>query len=526
MLHPITGRYLSSSFFPLTMPQINLHFTTRALALLLLLALVLTACAANPAAQMPTASPSAEPTITQAPPTTAPSPMPEANSTPEPTAAALSAPLYTISVTLDYATHSLSVVEQIAYTNRTGEALNDLLMIADMQAFPGALALQEVKSSSGPGVEKIALEKTRITMTLDRPLLPGERIVMDASFNLLLPPRSADPTLRPMVFGWSERQTNLVDWYLYIPPYQAGKSWLAHDPGYYGEHQVYEASDFNINLSVLNPPLGLTVAASAPEQADGEWRRYELKQGRTFALSLSPAYIVSQQTIGNVTVVGYAFSYHATAGEAALKTAAESLDLYSRLFGPFPHRTLAVVEADFLDGMEYDGLFFLSNGFYNLYQGTPGEYLIALSAHETAHQWWFGRVGSDQALEPWLDEALCTYSERLYYENMAPQAMDWWQQARVMYYEPRGFVDDSIYNPHREPQAYRAYRDAVYLNGALFLEELRQLVGDEAFFAFLQNYSARFDGKLATGVDFFTVLREYTQADLEALTQKYFASPK
>jgi aminopeptidase N len=271
----------------------------------------------------------------------------------------------------------------------------------------------------------------------------------------------------------------------------------------------------------------LNIAASgASEASDGDWRRYELRQARTFALSLSPDYIVTQQTVGNVTLIGYAFSYHAAAGQASLKTTAEALETYSRLFGPYPHRTLAVVEADFLDGMEYDGLFFLSNGFYNLYHGTPGEYLIALAAHETAHQWWFGRVGSDQALEPWLDEALCTYSERLYYENLAPSGLDWWLQVRVMYYKPRGFVDDTIYNPQHEPQAYRAYRDAVYLNGALFLQDLRELIGDEAFFAALQDYSTRFDGKLATSADFFAIVREHTQVELSPLVQKYFSTPR
>jgi len=199
--------------------------------------------------------------------------------------------------------------------------------------------------------------------------------------------------------------------------------------------------------------------------------------------------------------------------------------LYGRLFGPYPHRSLAVVEADFLDGMEYDGLFFLSNGFYNLYHGTPGEYLVAVAAHETAHQWWFGLVGSDQALEPWLDEALSTYCERIYYENIAPEALNWWWEVRVKYYNPRGYVDDSIYNPQHEAQAYRAYRDAVYLNGAMFLEDLRGLMGDEAFFAFLKDYAARYRGQIASGADFFKVLRAHSSADLTPLLKKYFANP-
>jgi aminopeptidase N len=128
-------------------------------------------------------------------------------------------------------------------------------------------------------------------------------------------------------------------------------------------------------------------------------------------------------------------------------------------------------------------------------------------------------------MQPWLDEALCTYSEKLFYENLYPDALSWWWDVRVLYYQPRGFVDDSIYNPHGEAQAYRAYRDAVYLNGAVFLDELRALVGDEAFFAFLKEYAAQFGGRIAATQDFFTLLRGRSSADLTPLLQKYFAAP-
>ena len=172
--------------------------------------------------------------------------------------------------------------------------------------------------------------------------------------------------------------------------------------------------------------------------------------------------------------------------------------------------------------MEYDGLFFLSNGFYNTSNGTPAEYLTAIAAHETAHQWWYGLVGNDQALEPWLDEALCTYSERLYYEHYYqeshPEVLDWWWTYRIDYYEPEGWVDGSIYNP----QGYRAYRDAVYLNGAVFLEDLRQHIGEEAFLSFLNDYAGRKRGQIATTQDFFTILAEHTSKDIQDIVDQYF----
>jgi hypothetical protein len=502
-------------------------FSLRHFCSLLIYILILSACTPGLSAVTTATSQPAATLASDSPPTAAPV-QPTESPPPSPTTdpTGLPVPRYTLSATLDYPARSVSVVEQIVYTNRNTDVLSELLLVADAQIYPGAFDLQSLSVSSGPAVTATTWERTWLRAQLEHPLQPGESLTLEAAFTLRLPARTADAALRPMVFGWSERQTNLVDWFLYLPPYQTGQGWLAHPPGYYGEHQVYEAVDFKVNLQVTGAPPGLVTASPAPEQTDGDWRSYELKGARTFALSLSPEYQTAVQTVGDVSVTSYFWAYHAAGGQATLETAARSIELYTRLFGAYPHRSLAVVEADFLDGMEYDGLFFLSNGFYNLYDGTPGSYLVALAAHETAHQWWFSAVANDQALEPWLDEALCTYSEKLYLETYAPQAVDWWLQVRVLYYQPRGYVDDSIYNPQKEAQPYRAYRDAVYLNGALFLTDLRQAVGDEAFFAFLQDYASRFRGRIASGADFFSLLAEYSSADLSALRQKYFAPIK
>lgn len=425
---------------------------------------------------------------------------------------------------LDYPAHSLNVQERIAYTHAAEESLSEVWLVMDALLYPGAFQMDSLQSVTGPALKDVRQERIWIKAQLETPLQKGETLELDMAYRLNLPARVAQEGLRPQVFGWSERQTNLVDWYAYLPPYIPGEGWLAHPPGYYGEHQVYPLSDFEVNLQVIGAPADLTIAASAPESQRGEWYTYILEGARTFALSLSPSFTHTTRQVGTVTIHNYAFHYHQNAGERVLNTAAQALELYARLFSPYPHQHLAVVEADFLDGMEYDGLFFLSYGFYNLDNGTPAQYLVALTAHETAHQWFYGVVGNDQALQPWLDEALCTYAEKLYYETYAPEALTWWWEARVKYYQPRGYVDDSIYNPHGEAQPYRAYRDAVYLNGAVFLDELRRAMGDEAFFDFLRLYVSKNQGKIASARDFFGLLRQMTSVPLEPLLQRFFQS--
>jgi aminopeptidase N len=107
------------------------------------------------------------------------------------------------------------------------------------------------------------------------------------------------------------------------------------------------------------------------------------------------------------------------------------------------------------DGMEYDGLIFLSSDFYKQYNGTARSNLATIGVHEIAHQWWFSLVGNDHALEPWLDEALSTYSERIFYENNYPANISWWWQFRVDYFKPTGYVDGSIYQYGFFPQLYQ-----------------------------------------------------------------------
>jgi len=160
----------------------------------------------------------------------------------------------------------------------------------------------------------------------------------------------------------------------------------------------------------------------------------------------------------------------------------------------------------------------LSKDFYNLYDYTPKNYLTFVAVHETSHQWWFEQVANDQALQPWLDESLTTYSERIYYETYHPDMLAWWWSYRIDFYNPGGFVDIPIY----DGQGFRPYTNAVYFRGAHFLEDLRGRIGDEAFFAFIQDYYTQGNGKIVTANDFFRILKTHTTVDISDLVRQYF----
>jgi len=438
---------------------------------------------------------------------------------------------YDLDAILDYLQHSLAVTETIKYVNNNPEALDDLILVVEPNRRLEAFSLVSLTWEAGGSIKDYDLTVDQLHIPLPYPLASGDGVSIVIKYGLkipeILPPSG---TNRPIPYGYTDRQTNIVDWYPYIPPYRSGDGWLVHKNWWFGEHQVFDSADFQVKFRLAEPVQDLVIAASAPSKQDGDTFVYHLDSARTFALSASNEYQVQTTTVGDVTIYSYSFSFDIDAGQEVLQNTADALQLFSQLIMPYPHSSLSVVEADFLDGMEYDGLYFLSHGFYDLYDGTPKGYLTFIAAHETAHQWWYGLVGNDQAMEPWLDEAMCTYMELIFYENIyadyppgsGQSLVDWWWYYRVNFYEPDGWVDGSIYDFDQ----FRPYRDAVYLNGAKFLDDLRNLIGDQAFFSFLRDYAGQNKYQIATGTDFFGLLKENTSKNLNGLLRQYFQTAK
>lgn len=479
---------------------------------LFVLTFFLSACSA--VAPAPTVTPTASliPTATA---TLPPTNTPEPTATPAP---ALERAKYTLDTAIDYAAHTVTVNEKILYPNLTGNQLNTLVIAVVPNLWSGSFTLTGL-SLNGTPVTTYTLDGQRLDIALPDFFKPNDVMTIDIQFSLVLPfAEQEDPGVsRPRIYGYTTRQLNLTNWYPFVVPNINGE-WVLHEPWYYGEHLVYDAADYEVNVRFADPATAPVVAASGlPEAGDG-FTRYTINSARTFALAASREFQVSSLMVGDVTVSSYYFPFFEWGGQAALQASAEALSVYSNRYGAYPHKTLSLVMGDFNDGMEYSAFFYLSRDFYSLYDGTPANYLTFVAVHETSHQWWFEQVGNDQAQQPWLDEALCTYSERIYYENIHPDLIGWWWSYRIDFYNPQGFVDIPIY----DGQGFRPYTNAAYFQGAHFLDELRARIGDEAFFAFIQDYLAQSRGKIVTSNDFFHILATHTSTDYSDIVRQYF----
>ena len=461
--------------------------------------------------QIPVDPPTLESTFTPLPPTNTPLPTLEFTATPLafPTASNPSARTqYTLYALLDYSGHEMAVDETIRYTNQTGVALGEMVMAVEPN-LRGGFSIENIMLDGNPLTYD--LNGQRLSIPLPQALSPGAQITLSMRFRISIPAK-----IKEHPYGYDVDQVNLTDWYPFVVPYSNG--WLLHDPTSLGEHLVYDASDFEVNIRTTKTGVVIAASGLADPDPNGEWTRYRLMGARTFAFSASDQFLVYDATAGAAQIRSYYYPGYETEGAAILNAATRAIGLFEAKFGTYPYGSLSIVQADLNDGQEYDGLIFLATKFYNEYDGSARSNLVAIGVHEMAHQWWFGLVGNDQAMEPWLDEAMAVYSEAIFYKYIYPNSADWWWNFRVNWFGPSGYADTNIY----EAPTFRAYVNAAYLNGANFLEALNYRMGDDDFYRFLQDYTSRYGRGRATAYDFFAVARQNTTEDISDLIAAYF----
>jgi hypothetical protein len=428
-------------------------------------------------------------------------------------------PEYHMQVRLDYNNHLIEVEQTVNYSNHSGEDIKELALVVEPLRTPETFKLRSLLLDQQP-VEGYVLSDARLTIPLAQPLGDGQALSLSLTYSVHLPSRYG-------TLGYTSLQANFHNWYPFFPPYQAGEGWLIHSYSEQGEYLVYPTANFEVTIT--NPDPAVRLAAPGTEQINGETHTYRLEKARSFMWSVSPYLQVISQPVGEVEVKVYYFVEHQAAAEHLLREIGKALEIDQELFGPYPFDTLSAVEFNSQDGMESDGLYFLSYTYFNGYdpeildyEPKFKNYLTIIGVHEVCHNWWYSQVGNDQALEPWLDESLSTYCELLYYQRTNPALATWWWEQRVDYYKPEGWVGTTVYQVYD----YQSYVNAVYLRGAKFLRNLRAAMGDKAFFEALREYAEQGQYQIMSGQDFLQIMEQRSKSDLTPVLEEFFQPEK
>ena len=355
-----------------------------------------------------------------------------------------------------------------------------------------------------------------LSVPLEKEIFKGERAVVEIEFETTL----AKVNHR---LGVTENCINLTEFY----PVLCGYDGSFYESVYYsvGDPYFLEVADYKFNITLPND-YGVACSGDIISTKKGEENStygYFVKNARSIALVLSKEYDCLTEKVGDITL-NYYF-YGKRNHEQTLKTAIKALNYFEKTFGKYPYDTFTVAETDFIQGgMEYSGLAFISS---NLTQDAFDEVVV----HETAHQWWYGGVGSNQTEYAFLDESLAEYSVVLFYENHGEYGLDrellinssltTYRTYCSVYEKLFNKIDTRMIRPLSEFSGEYEYVNIAYIKGCVMLDNLRILIGENKFFDGLKRYYTGYLYEIATPYDLAGAF-EKTGVDTGGFFQSYF----
>ena len=426
-------------------------------------------------------------------------------------------PQYVLDVTVDFDALTVAGTVSILYTNNEREALDAIYL----RLYPNAEHYAEGETQiDAVNVDGDAVattfqddEHTVLRVPLPAPLPPDAQTTLQIAFSVTVPRRSDR-------FGYDEGVMSLGHWYPMLAVYD-DEGWNLDPYVALGDAFYSDAALYTVHVTV---PEETVVAATGVEVERILHRppratiTYVSTATRDFALALSREYQAVSAQVGETTVTSYYLPDHEDGGQRALQVAADALEVYNARFGLYPYTELDVAETSFVifgspGGMEFPGIVFISSELYR-----PGSFftseLDVVVAHEVAHQWWYGVVGNNQVDEPWLDEAFATYSSVIYAEDtQGADAAEAMMGSQVIF--PYQLVqilgaDGPLQRSLLDFDSLLIYQPIVYSKGALFLARLREMLGDDDFFALMQHHYQTHKYGLLAADDFRRSIQEAT----------------
>jgi hypothetical protein len=270
-----------------------------------------------------------------------------------------------------------------------------------------------------------------IKVLLPSSLAPGQKVTITTPFRVKLATYSSRS-------GFDGQSYMICQWYPKPAVYDRF-GW--HPMPYLDQGEFYsEFGNFQVNITLPSQYIvGATGVLQTKEEADkykelgkqnlntiknikytnqsaSKTLSYTANDVHDFAFFADKNYIIEYDTLqlasGKVIDV---FGYHHPDGnkhwEKSVSYIKNAVTSYSSWIGEYPYPVAAAVEGpknDMSGGMEYPMITLITS------PKADEEELDAVITHEVGHNWFYGILGSNERVHPWMDEGLNTYYQFRY----------------------------------------------------------------------------------------------------------------
>jgi len=227
--------------------------------------------------------------------------------------------------------------------------------------------------------------------------------------------------------------------------------------------------------------------------------RFHADRVHDFAWVASPYYVRGDTVWNGISIRALAFREDQDRWREQKAAVASAMAFLSREVGPYVWPAFTSAESHVGGGaMEYPMLIMNEPDVPSTWVGS----LDATVAHEVAHNWFYGMLGSDERAHPWLDEGFTQYMEDRYDDWKYPRGLlkrrkllPWTSPLKDFFldenrYLSRAYARDEqpISTPADAYHGWTSYAVGAYSKPAMMLHTLRGYLGDSTFSAFLRQY--------------------------------------
>jgi hypothetical protein len=466
---------------------------------------------------------------------------------------------YEIDAKYDPAKHTVDASEVLTYHNLTGQALDHFPFHLYQNAFqPKATWVREAKieGSRDTGYDKweekeygsedikslevvgqgdltgqlqfIAPDdgnkddKTVVDLRLAKPVPPGAYVQFKIAFQTRFPETEARS-------GWKRDFVLGGQWFPKVGVWWNG-SWNCHQ--YHATTEFF--ADFGVYDVKLTVPQNEVVGASGVEVSNvnnpdnTKTVTYHGDDIHDFAWTASPRYKVResvyQSQMGPIKLRFLMQPAHWSQAERHEEITRESIDRFEKWYGPYPYKTLTVVDPEpdsAAGGMEYptfitgDASWFAPAG-----QKIFPEVVVE---HEFGHQYWYGMVATNEFEDAWMDEGINSYTEVKVMDSIFGKDTSMLNLAGATLSEREaqrgGYIGSAA---ERDPMAQKAYdyyssgsyAGITYGKTASVLLTLEGIIGEDTMAKAMRTYFMKYRFTHPVKEDFLKTIEEVSGRDL------------
>ena len=467
---------------------------------------------------------------------------------------------YEIDAKYDAVKHTVDATEVLTYHNLTGQALDHFPFHLYLNGFqPKATWVSEAKlaganrevaypkwedkkygSEDIKGFEVVGQgdltktlqfiqpddsnkdDKTVVDVHMPKPIAPGAYVQFKIAFHDQFPETQART-------GWNRDFVLGGQWFPKVGVWWQG-AWNCHQ-----FHAMTEFfADFGVYDVKLTVPQNEVVGASGvliEEKSNPDNTQTFTYHGddiHDFAWTASPRYKVKddgvfQGQMGPVKLRFLMQPAHWDQVERHERIIRETLDRFEKWYGPYPYKTLTVVDPEpdsAAGGMEYP-TFITGGTSWFAPKGHTEEPELVLE-HEFGHQYWYGMVATNEFEDAWMDEGINSYTEVKVLSSILGPYTSVWNMAGIT----AGDIElqrlfflgaanlDPIAQKGYEYANYESYGGITYGKTASVLLTLEGIIGEDTMAKAMHTYFMKYRFTHPTKEDFLKTIEEVSGKNL------------